>query len=119
MSARASGSRWSRTLAVAWPLAAIALANVAATRFHGRLDLTEDRVYTLSATSRELVRALPDYLTIKAYVSRDLPPEPASRGRYVRELLDEYRAASGGKVRVDLVRPGRREGGGGGGSLRD
>jgi hypothetical protein len=83
-------------------LAAIAMVNVAAARVHGRVDLTEDRVYTLSPASRDAVRALPDQLTVAAYLPRQLPPELAPRARYLRDLLEEYRAASGGKLRLEL-----------------
>jgi ABC-type uncharacterized transport system involved in gliding motility auxiliary subunit len=81
---------------------AIVMVNVAAARVHGRFDLTEGRLYTLSAASRDLVRALPDRLTVKAYLPADLPPELTPRARYLRDLLEEYRTASGDKLRVEL-----------------
>jgi ABC-type uncharacterized transport system involved in gliding motility auxiliary subunit len=84
---------------------AIVSANLAAARLALRFDLTEDHVYTLSPASRDLVRALPDELTIKAYFSRDLPPALDGVARYTRELLEEYRLASGGKLRYEAADP--------------
>jgi ABC-type uncharacterized transport system involved in gliding motility auxiliary subunit len=100
---RTYASRSTATLALA--VGAIVLANLVATRAFRRVDLTEDHVYTLSAASAALVRSLPDPLTIKAYVSKDLPPELAPVSRYVRDFLDEYREASGGKLRFQLEDP--------------
>jgi ABC-type uncharacterized transport system involved in gliding motility auxiliary subunit len=84
---------------------AIVCANLSATRLSWRLDLTDDGVFTLSPASRALVRALPDELTIKAYVSRDLPPALGNVARYARELLEEYRLASQGKLRYQIEDP--------------
>ncbi|MBI5479058.1 MAG: GldG family protein, partial [Deltaproteobacteria bacterium] len=77
----------------------------------GRLDLTGDKIYTLSDASRQLVRNLPDRMQVTAYITdpKDLPA-PARHlervGRYVRELLDEYAKASGGKLVWEAVDPG-------------
>ena len=93
-------------LYVLFVIGAIVVVNLLSTRVFGRLDLTESKVYTLSPASKDVVRTLPDYLTIKAYISKDLPPELANVSRYVRDLLDEYRAASRGKLRFEAVDPG-------------
>ena len=51
------------------------------------------------------MRNLPDPLTIKAYISRDLPPELVGVSRYTRDLMDEYRSVSKGKVRFESFDP--------------
>ena len=80
--------------------------NLIGTRVFGRLDLTDAKVYTLSPSSKDIVRNLPDYLSIKLYVSDGLPPEMKSTSRYVRDLLDEYRTNSKGKLRFEALDPG-------------
>jgi ABC-type uncharacterized transport system involved in gliding motility auxiliary subunit len=75
------------------------------TRVFGRLDLTTNGIYTLSSASKDLVRNLPEPLTIKAYISKDLPPELVSVSRYTRDLMDEYRSASKGKVHFEAFDP--------------
>lgn len=87
-------------------IGAIVAINLLGTRVFGRLDLTEKKVYTLSPASKDVVRNLPDYLSVKAYISKDLPPELATVSRYVRDLLDEYRTYSKGKLRFEVVDPG-------------
>jgi gliding-associated putative ABC transporter substrate-binding component GldG len=86
-------------------IGAIVLVNLIGTRVFGRLDLTENGIYTLSSASKDLVRNLPDPLTIKAFISKDLPPELVSVARYTRDLMDEYRSASRGKVRFESFDP--------------
>jgi gliding-associated putative ABC transporter substrate-binding component GldG len=86
-------------------IGAIVLVNLIGTRVFGRVDLTENGIYTLSSASKDLVRNLPDPLTIKAYISKDLPPELAGVSRYVRDLMDEYRSASKGKIRFEAFDP--------------
>jgi ABC-type uncharacterized transport system involved in gliding motility auxiliary subunit len=86
-------------------VAALACANLAAARLSLRFDLTEDRIFTLSPASRALVSGLPDELTVKAYISKDLPPPLDGVARYTRELLEEYRLASGGKLRYQVEDP--------------
>jgi len=81
----------------------VVLINLIGTRFFGRLDLTENKVYTLSQPSRDLVKTLPDFLTVKAFISSDLPPEIKTLSRYVRDMVDEYRTSSNGKFRWEAV----------------
>ncbi|HET6279449.1 MAG TPA: Gldg family protein [Polyangia bacterium] len=87
-------------------IGAIVAINMLGTRVFGRLDLTEKKVYTLSPASKDVVRNLPDYLSVKAYISKDLPPELATVSRYVRDLMDEYRTYSKGKLRFEAIDPG-------------
>jgi gliding-associated putative ABC transporter substrate-binding component GldG len=85
---------------------AVVAVNLISTRIFGRLDLTQNKVYTLSQGSKDVVKNLPDYLTVKAYISKDLPPELANISRYVRDLLDDYRTYSKGKLRFEALDPG-------------
>ena len=94
------------TAYVVLTIGAIVAINLIGTRLFKRLDLTENHVYTLSPASKDVVRALPDYLTVKAYISKDLPPELTNVSRYVRDLLDEYRTYSKGKMRFEAFDPG-------------
>ena len=104
--ARAGRAEGRRAIAVVvFVLGSIVLGNLIATRLSSRLDLTEDHVYTLSPASRELVRSLPDELTVKAYISRELPPAQDAVGRFTRGLLEEYRLASEGQLRFLVQDP--------------
>ena len=87
-------------------IGAVVLINLIGTRVFGRLDLTENHVYTLAPGSKALVANLPDYLTVKAYISKnDLPPELQSVARYTKDLLDDYRTYSKGKLIFQVFDP--------------
>jgi ABC-type uncharacterized transport system involved in gliding motility auxiliary subunit len=93
------------TIYAVFTIGALVLLNLIGTRVFGRLDLTQNGIYTLSPSSKDIVKALPDPLTIKAYISSELPPELKTVSRYVRDLMDEYKSASKGKVRFEAFDP--------------
>lgn len=94
-------------------LAALLLAvgvNLLADRLLGpaRLDLTENRLYTLSPGTRQVLSGLQDPVTLRFFYSRRLGAEVPQYGAYaerVRDMLREYVAASGGKLRLELLDP--------------
>lgn len=82
--------------------------NIVAASFSlGRFDFTRTRTYSLSSGSERLARGLSDRMEITAYFSENeqLGEQYVALERSVRDLLEEYRAASGGKIRVRLVHP--------------
>jgi ABC-type uncharacterized transport system involved in gliding motility auxiliary subunit len=105
MNRRKRSSASNATAYVLLTIGAVVAINLIATRIFGRLDLTENHVYTLSPASKDIVRGLPDYLTVKAYISKDLPPELTNVSRYVRDLLDDYRTYSKEKLRFQAFDP--------------
>lgn len=75
----------------------------------GRLDVTDKRLFSLSDGSKRVVQNLDDTLEITAYFTEDLPPPFNATERYVRDILEEYQSASGGKVKVRFVNPSTDE----------
>lgn len=73
-----------------------------------RVDLTEGRLFTLSEGSRAIARKLPEPITLTFYYSEDaandVPMVKAYASR-VREMLQEYQAASDGKIDLRFVNP--------------
>jgi ABC-type uncharacterized transport system involved in gliding motility auxiliary subunit len=82
-------------------IVAVVLVNLIGTRVFGRLDLTENKTYTLADASKSVVGNLPDYLTVKLYISKELPAELTTLNSYLRDLLDDYRTYSKGKLRFE------------------
>ncbi len=73
-----------------------------------RLDLTENNVYTLSSGTRNLLARLDEPVTLRLFLSQDLAsqlPTIATYTRRVRDLVDEYRRAAGGNLRVEVIDP--------------
>jgi gliding-associated putative ABC transporter substrate-binding component GldG len=86
-------------------LLSLIAANLIGRRVYGRADLTADKIYTLSPASKALVRGLKDPVIVKAYLSKEVPPQVGQIQRHVRDLLDEYKAASGGKFQWESIDP--------------
>ena len=93
-------------LAVAAFLALNMFANQALTRF--RLDLTEQRLFTLSQGTRNILAAIDEPVTLRLYVSRSLASRLPSISGYVarvRDLLQEYEYAAAGKIILTEIDP--------------
>src|SRR6266404_4023612 len=71
----------------------------------GRIDLTPGNSFTLSDATRQLLGTLPDLVTVKLFASAALPPEVAFLKRDVDDLLNDYRAAGRGKLKVVIADP--------------
>ena len=84
---------------------AIVVVNLFGGNIGGRIDLTPGHAYTLSRATRQLLRGLPDLVTIKLFASSALPPEIAFLKRDVDDLLRDYRAAGRGKVKLVALDP--------------
>ncbi|HEX7117767.1 MAG TPA: Gldg family protein [Longimicrobiales bacterium] len=87
----------------------VLLLNLLGAHVRGRLDLTADRLYTLSDGTRQVLERLDDVVTIKLFASSELPAEVALTLRDVRDLLADYRAASDGRIRVIELDPAEDE----------
>ena len=64
--------------------------NFLSNELHLRVDLTDDHQYTLSKATTDLLDNLEEPVTIKAYFSKDLPPNIAKTRQDFQELLIEY-----------------------------
>jgi ABC-type uncharacterized transport system involved in gliding motility auxiliary subunit len=81
---------------------------IAARYFTWRLDLTRERLYTLSQGTLRTLAKIDEPLTLRFYYSTRLSDEVPSYGVYaqrVRELLDQYVAAAHGKLRLEVYNP--------------
>lgn len=70
-----------------------------------RLDLTAQREYSLSDTTRELLSNLSEPLTLRAYISEKTHPLLAPLIPQVTDLLREYEIAGRGKVVAEVIDP--------------
>lgn len=83
-------------------------ANIVATKFHLRVDLTQDKLYTLSDGTKKLLARLDRDVTFKFYFSRSFEgmPEPLKQfAQRVQDLLREYERLGGGHVVLEVFDP--------------
>jgi ABC-type uncharacterized transport system involved in gliding motility auxiliary subunit len=91
-------------------IAAVVLAStLIVDRLQGlRLDLTESKLYTLSDGTLNIVRNMPADVDLFFYFSHDATREALGWRNYaqqVRELLEELRMASGGRIKLHVIEP--------------
>lgn len=73
-----------------------------------RIDLTENRLYTLSDGTRRIVRGIDEPVNLHFYFSDQATQGVPSLREYanrVREMLEEFADASRGKIRLSVVDP--------------
>ena len=73
-----------------------------------RLDLTSDRLFTLSEGARAIAKGVDEKVRIKFYFSRRAAvdkPAYMSMAKRVQEILAEFASASGGRVEVTVINP--------------
>jgi ABC-type uncharacterized transport system involved in gliding motility auxiliary subunit len=108
-------NRWQRTgfgvgglvgLAVLF-LAVVMLSNLGLRGM--RLDLTQNRLYTLSPGTKQVLAELKEPVNLYFYFSRDTAAKQSPLimpyANRVREFLEEIRARSGGKVQLQEIDP--------------
>lgn len=74
-----------------------------------RIDLTGDKRYTLSEPTREALSGLKNDVFVQVYLEGEMPIPFKRLHRSVKELLDEFRIASGYRVDFDFINPSEGE----------
>ena len=89
-------------------LVILILVNVIFSYANIRWDTTEDKIYSLSTGTKNILSKVEQPVTIKFFFSlsnRDLPADLKLYGKRVREFLSEYERASRGRVKVEVHDP--------------
>jgi ABC-2 type transport system permease protein len=86
-------------------VAGIILVASASSLIRFRLDLTEDKRYTLSAPTRKVLSNLKNDIYIQVYLDGEMPIPLKRLKRSVREMLDEFRITSGRKIDYEFINP--------------
>jgi ABC-type uncharacterized transport system involved in gliding motility auxiliary subunit len=99
---------WIPVASFALLFVALAAVNVLAGLVPLRLDITQQHIYTLADGSRAILAGLKEPVTIKLYLpesSAEVPVTVKTFSRRVRELLEEYRSASRGRLTLQVFNP--------------
>lgn len=75
-------------------LLVIVAVNIIASFVYTRFDLTSEKRYTLSDTSKEILKNLDDYVYFRVYLEGDFPAGFKKLRKETKEMLDEFRAYS-------------------------
>lgn len=70
-----------------------------------RYDLTFEKRYSLSESSKKLASELEDIVYVKVYLEGDFPAEFKRLRDETREMLDEFRAYGGTNIAYEFINP--------------
>lgn len=85
-------------------LAGIATVNLVGYKFFHRFDLTAEKSYTVSDATKNILRDLKQKVTIKLFISKNLPTDYQVIAEYVSDIVEEYQKYSG-NVSVEHLDP--------------
>ncbi len=83
----------------------IILINILSIRFFFRLDFTEDKIYTLDNSTKQILKNLDEPVTVTAYFTKKLPPFAKRIKDEFMNKLDEFVNVSKGKVEYEFINP--------------
>lgn len=86
--------RKNEVISLAIIVAAIIAANLLGSVLYMRIDLTTEKRYTLSDTSKEILKNIDDYVFFRVYLEGDFPADFKKLRKETKEMLDEFRAYS-------------------------
>ena len=98
--------RWSILLALVLFLSVNVIAGN--TLRQAKIDLTENRLYTLSEGTRQLLANLEEPIHLRFFVSEELvevAPQLAAYANRVRAMLETYADLSNGKITLEVIDP--------------
>jgi gliding-associated putative ABC transporter substrate-binding component GldG len=86
-------------------LAVAVFVNLLASGYFFRIDLTEEKRFSVKPQTKELLQALDDEVYIEVYLEGDLNASFRRLRNAIRELLEEFRIYSGNNVRYVFINP--------------
>ena len=87
-----------------YSLLTILIVNWVSQDFFFRFDLTENKMFSLSDSSKSVVKKIDGLLTMKVYFSDNLPGEYGSNKRYLQDMIEEY-ASYSKNIRYEFYQP--------------
>lgn len=70
-----------------------------------RIDLTKNQIHSLSATTQQTIKNLDDIVTIKVFMTADLPPQVKPIATSLKTILEEIGRLNTSKVKISYLDP--------------
>ncbi len=71
-----------------------------------RLDLTAEKRYSLTSSTKTLLQEVDSTITIKVFLTGELPADYKKLSIATKDLLDEFKSLSGNHIKVSFEKPG-------------
>ncbi len=85
--------------------AIIVLLNIVVSGFFMRFDLTEEKRFSISEPTKELLSAQEDIIFVRVYLAGDLTPNLRRLQQATTELLDQFKNYGGDNIQYDVFDP--------------
>ncbi len=99
------GARIQSILEFTTLLVIIIVANILGNFYYLRIDLTEEKRYTLSETSKKLSKELKEKCYFRLYLDGDMSARFKNLRNEIRDVAYEFRELSGGKIEIEVIDP--------------
>ncbi len=76
------------------------------TLFFYRVDLTAEKRYSLTPSTKTLLKEIDSVITIHVFLTGELPADYKKLSIATKDLLDEFRSLSGNHIQISFEKPG-------------
>jgi gliding-associated putative ABC transporter substrate-binding component GldG len=80
--------------------------NYLASVMHTRVDLTQEKRYTLSSATKKLIKGLHDKVSITVLLTGDMPAGFKKLSNSTKEMLQEFKDLGGSNIQFKFEKPG-------------
>ncbi len=102
---KARNKRWESLLKFGIAVVILVLLNILANRYFFRIDLTEEKRYTITDATKETLKNLDDVVYVEVYLEGSFPSGFKRLQNAVREMLEEFRMYGGGNIQYEFIDP--------------
>jgi len=108
LSSKKQVNRANALLAIVIVIVLVLVINIFSTQLFGRWDVTENKDFSISGTTKDVLKNLDDVVNVKAYFTKELPGYLLNRNLEVRDILTEFEEVSHGNVIVTFLDPSEK-----------
>ncbi len=87
----------------------IVVINYLGSKAFQRVDITENKIYSVSNATKRILKKMDDIVRIDVYFSEDLPAHIKPIETDVRDMLGEYKAYAGKNLRISWKDPSKNQ----------
>ncbi|MFH1643530.1 MAG: GldG family protein [Patescibacteria group bacterium] len=90
-------------------LVGLIVLNALAQQFPLQIDLTSGGLYTMSESSKTILKQLEDEVKVDVYVSEDLPVDATTVSQQIQDSLEEYKKYASNNLNITIHHPSNSE----------
>lgn len=96
---------WKSKLWLIITIALLGAANWLASKYHTRIDFTNEKRFTLSAPTKKVLQKLDDVVQVDVFLKGDFPSGFKKLANSTNEMLSEFKEVAGNKLQYNFISP--------------